>query len=348
MAEEQDNRLNKAATAVAEKFDADVIGYFGDIMSPNDWRITYHSGRRRLRTNVILMLQTSGGDPHAAYRIARSLQRAYQTLPQTFGQKRQKKGSFYVFVNSRCKSAGTLLALGADGIFMSETAELGPIDVQLRKPEEVGERTSGLTPIQALLFLEERSTTLFKRHFKSLRFSEDLVFSTKMAADTATNITTGLLGPIYQQIDPIRLAEVDRSLKISTEYGERIGKSNLKSGALEKLLAGYPSHSFVIDLEEARELFVKVDEPTPELRELADAYDSIADYYEAHESPYCFWLAKEPPEPPKAATIEPVQPTPITPAAVTPNGKKPASRTRFKQRPSRAHRGNASGPSPNN
>jgi hypothetical protein len=55
MAEEQD-KFEKAAMAVAEKFDADVIGYFGDIASPHDWRITYHSAKRRLRTNVILML----------------------------------------------------------------------------------------------------------------------------------------------------------------------------------------------------------------------------------------------------------------------------------------------------
>jgi hypothetical protein len=91
---DSNNKFDQAAEAVAEKFDADVIGYFGDIGSPNDWRITYHSRKRRLRTNVILMLQTSGGDPHAAYRIARSLQRAYKTLPPSAGQKQEKKGSF--------------------------------------------------------------------------------------------------------------------------------------------------------------------------------------------------------------------------------------------------------------
>ncbi len=192
---------------------------------------------------------------------------------------------------------------------MTETAELGPIDVQLRKPDEVGERTSGLTPVQALLFLEERSTTLFKRHFKSLRFSDDLGFSTKMAAETATNITSGLLGPIYQQIDPIRLAEVDRSLKVASEYGERLAKSNLKPGALEKLLAGYPSHSFVIDQDEAKELFKVVEEPTPELRELAEVYDNLADWYETQPVPYCFWLTGEPPEQPEA---------PKTPAVAAP------------------------------
>lgn len=113
-----------------------------------------------------------------------------------------------------CKSAGTILALGADKLVISERAEFGPIDVQLRKPEEVGERTSGLTPIQALGVLENHSITVFKRYFRDLRFRE-YSFSTKMAADIATNITIGLLSPLYQQIDPIRLAEVERSLRIA-------------------------------------------------------------------------------------------------------------------------------------
>ena len=49
-----------------------------------------------------------------------------------------------------------------------------------------------------------------------------------MSAEIATNVTVGLLSGLYNQIDPIRLAEMDRSLKIASEYGERIGKSNLK------------------------------------------------------------------------------------------------------------------------
>lgn len=305
MAEEK-SKFDLAAEKVAEKHNADVVGYFGDIAAPNDWRLAYWSRKRRLRPNVVMMIQTLGGDPHAAYRIARTMQRVYKTVPQGLGQKEEKKGTFSVFVNSRCKSAGTLIALGANRIIMSETAELGPIDVQLRKPEEVGERTSGLTPIQALLFLEERSTTLFKRHFRSLRFSEDLAFSTKMAAETAANITNGLLSNIYQQIDPIRLAEVDRSLKVSTEYGERLGKSNLKSNALERLLGSYPSHAFVIDREEAKGLFDHVDEPDDELRELADVFDSLADHYEVANAPYCYFLSDPPKETPT------VEPEPVT------------------------------------
>jgi len=257
--------------AVAKKYEADIVAYYGDIARPEDDYLIRQCRKRRRRKNIILLLATRGGDPSAAYRIARCFQRAYRTLEQRKEGRvvSPKVGDFLVLVTSVCKSAGTLLALGADKIFMSEHAELGPIDIQVRKPEEVGERTSGLTPIQALQFLENQSLTLFRRHFAALRFSDDLTFSTKMAAELATNITVGLLTPIYQQIDPIRLAEVDRFLRISSEYGERLGRTNLRDGTLERLLVKYPSHGFVIDRDEARELFDHVEDPCEELEALA-------------------------------------------------------------------------------
>ena len=45
---------------------------------------------------------------------------------------------------------------------------------------------------------------------------------------------------------------------------------NLHPGALERLISGYSSHSFVIDLEEARELFVNVREPSGDERTITN------------------------------------------------------------------------------
>jgi hypothetical protein len=68
-----------------------------------------------------------------------------------------------------------------------------------------------------------------------------------------------------------------------------------------QLLAGYPSHSFVIDREEAGEIFEKVEEPSEELRRLAEVYERIADYYETHTTPFCFFLSDPMPKEQKAA-----------------------------------------------
>src|SRR5262245_61647528 len=52
------------------------------------------------RPKATLFLTTYGGDPHAAYRIARTLRRLYSCVR--------------LLIVGPCKSAGTLMALGAD------------------------------------------------------------------------------------------------------------------------------------------------------------------------------------------------------------------------------------------
>jgi ATP-dependent protease ClpP protease subunit len=64
-----------------------------------------------------LLLHTPGGDPTAAERIVATC-RSYAS-------------SFRVIVVRSAMSAGTLVAMGADSILMTETAELGPIDPQM-------------------------------------------------------------------------------------------------------------------------------------------------------------------------------------------------------------------------
>lgn len=288
----------------ANKNDADIVVYFGDITREHYDYISSACASRRLRKNVILLLVTFGGDPNAAYRIARMFQNAYKTVAEKDVRTAtaSARGTFTVYVDSFCKSAGTIICLGADRLLMSEQAELGPIDVQLRKQDEVGERTSGLTPIQAIQFLETQSVRMFKRHFTELRDPSDLGFSTKMAAGIATEMTVGLLTAIYQQIDPIRLAEVDRSLKISHDYGQRLkNNGNLKPNAIENLLAKYPSHGFVIDRKEAGDLFARVDTPDEELAEIMGYFRPMADWMIERDDNLVVFVSEQPPPPITAA-----------------------------------------------
>ena len=262
-----------------EAEDTDIFIYLGNIRrSYDDDIINLCRKREHRKKNVILMLTTNGGDPNAAYRIGRCLQMVYSPPRAEAVLKKpgdEGGGIYTVLVNGVCKSAGTLIALSADRLLMTGNAELGPLDIQLRKPDEVGERTSGLTPIQAIQFLEHQSLGLFKRHFKQLRFDADLNFPTKLSATIATNITKGLLSPIYEQIDPMRLAEVNRSLSITQEYADRLAR-NLKDDALSKLIMEYPSHGFVIDREEAKTLFKRVDKPPPLLFAVAESFKDLA------------------------------------------------------------------------
>ena len=63
------------------------------------------------------MLETPGGDGETAIRLVRQAQSRCRELT--------------VIVPNQAKSAGTLLALGADRILMGPTSDLGPIDPQL-------------------------------------------------------------------------------------------------------------------------------------------------------------------------------------------------------------------------
>jgi hypothetical protein len=85
----------------------DVLG-FGDLL---------HNVRPN--GNLDLLLHTPGGDIDAAEKLI-NMVRARVGL-----------GRLRVVVPDFAKSAGTLMALGADTIVMSETSELGPIDPQI-------------------------------------------------------------------------------------------------------------------------------------------------------------------------------------------------------------------------
>jgi len=270
-----------AIKRISEHYDAEIGLYVGPIDRPSDddfiWRCKHFGSRpsRTRRKNFLLMLTTLGGDPHAAYRMARFIQESFKTVGQDEANPDasvNEQGKFYIYIDTFCKSAGTILALGADTLIMSDLGELGPIDVQLRKSDEVGERSSGLTPMDALHALDDLATEHFSDLFKHLRGGKDreLVFSTKMASEIAAKITVGLFGHIYSQIDPMRLGEFDRATRIALEYGNRLAHNNLHPNKLGHLLSDYPAHAFVIDRKEAKEIFKSVEAPIPALAEFGE------------------------------------------------------------------------------
>lgn len=260
--------LSAAIEAVTEKYDADILVYVGMLIEPDDDRVLNACRRRsRRRKNVLLVLSTPGGSADAAYRIARCLQRSYKTKSDT----PEERGTLYIYVHDMCKSAGTLLALGATTLIMSQRAELGPIDVQLLNEEEVGERRSGLAPRKALETLSTEAGKTFYRMFRMMRHG-GLQLPTRIAADSAATLAIGLMEPIYAQLDPIRMGEIERSVNIAQDYGDRLRTSNVKPNTIEKLLTDYPSHEFVIDRDEARDLFERVEIPSDELELVAGTF----------------------------------------------------------------------------
>ena len=219
--------------------------------------------REPTQPNCMLILATYGGDAAAAFRMIRYLQARYSG------------GKFILYLPDMCKSAGTLIALAADSLVMSEHAELGPLDVQLQQPDEVGQVQSGLVPIQALKTLEEESFRLFESSFLKLRGRSQLQITTRTAAEIASNLAVGLYSGLYSQLDPLRLGETYRSIEIASMYAERVMSGNVRPETVDSLVSGYPSHSFVIDRKEATRLFVDVQPPSDTLIDLMGLVDDL-------------------------------------------------------------------------
>jgi hypothetical protein len=237
-----------AANKLAEEFDADVFIYNSGIYRPFDDEIISECGKRKRRTNAVLVLVTEGGDPDAAYRIGRCFQQLYS--------------KFTCIVNGYCKSAGTMLAVAAHELVMSNNGELGPLDVQMTKKDEIWESESGLTVMSALAALHEKSFSAFE-HFLLTTKRGRRSISFKMASELAVRLTTGLFSPIFQHIDPIHIGEASRAQSIGHNYGLRLSlySKNISGNSLKSLVSQYPAHGFVIDRAEAEGLFNKVREP---------------------------------------------------------------------------------------
>lgn len=102
MAVSNPDALTKAIEAIGAKYDADLFAYIGFMLEPDDEQVfAACRKRRRKRKNVLLILSTPGGSADAAYRIARCLQRAYDTNSGGIA----KGGAFYLYVHDMCKSA---------------------------------------------------------------------------------------------------------------------------------------------------------------------------------------------------------------------------------------------------
>lgn len=205
-------------------------------------------GKTGRNKSAALFLTTRGGDAHSAYRMTRVLRRFY--------------GELRLLVAGLCKSAGTLAVIGADELAFGPAGELGPLDTQVAKPDELLPINSGLEIFQSLSILTSHAFDVFEQNMMSIIRKSGGAISTKTSSEIASQLATGLIGPIAAQIDPLRLGSAQRAMDVAKAYGKRLARKNVKDATLEKLVESYPDHAFVIDFDEAKELFNKVEQFT--------------------------------------------------------------------------------------
>jgi hypothetical protein len=128
-----EQQLDERAAAVEDATDADVLTYIGPMYPPADDAVkdALDSLKDR-RATLLCVLETSGGYIDTAERIARIFRQHYSRVD--------------FLVPNYAMSAGTILVMSGDGIYMDYASTLGPIDPQVNKGD-------GLVP--ALGYLEQ-------------------------------------------------------------------------------------------------------------------------------------------------------------------------------------------------
>lgn len=196
---------------------------------------------------IDLVLHSPGGCLCCGYAFARQLRRRFADVA--------------VFVPLAARSAATLVALAGTELVLGPLGELGPLDsLQLpgsgngaRQEKSHLERTQALRHIHgfACRSFDEIATVLGRR--------DD--FSPDDARRVATEIVARLSEPLFARIDPAALAESERRLETDAAYAERILRryrpelpADHADALVARLVRGYPSHSFVIDLEECLDI----------------------------------------------------------------------------------------------
>lgn len=176
---------------------------------------------------IDLMLHTPGGDVDAAEKLINLLRSAVG-----------EDGQLRVIVPDFAKSAGTLMALGANSIIMSDSSELGPIDPQVKLKDGNGNDIDH----SVLNYLNAYSSAE-----ADLRAKPD---------DPAYRIT-------FEKFDPTIVRKFSSVRNRARTFAENLLK---RRGANFSKIAGelmdintYPSHGQMIGWETARNMGLTVD-----------------------------------------------------------------------------------------
>jgi len=145
-------------------------------LNQEDFYIFQDMLREDNEETIDVYLETPGGSGESAEEIARFLHKKYQEVN--------------FIIAAEAKSAGTILTLSGDNIFMTETGSLGPIDAQIKIGRSIvsaydykiwiddkrdeAQKYNRLNPLDAII-VSQISPGEIKKVINSLEFAKDLV-----------------------------------------------------------------------------------------------------------------------------------------------------------------------------
>jgi Serine dehydrogenase proteinase len=192
------------------------------------------------RINVLL--DSPGGSLDSAYKMVRYLTCYTSELN--------------VHVPRRAKSASTLLALGANHIYLSQFGELGPLDTQIFDPRNPVAYVSALDCYQSVDYVRMFGVSAMSKALRQLSADTGGQVTLKDLLGTASDFATGAIGPMLNGVRALDFGAWGRSLKIGERYAQILLEDNHprdEAGRIaERLVYSYTHHLFPIDYREAR------------------------------------------------------------------------------------------------
>lgn len=199
-------------------------------------------------------LYSRGGALEAPWQIITMLRQFCKTL--------------HVLIPYKAYSATTLIALGADAIFMGKKGELGPIDPQMNA-QQIGKGPPGSSPVQRMMSVEDVTSYIsFIKEKVGITDQNALSELTKSLADSLTPTT---LGQINRTHSHIRLV-AGKMLSLVKPSMDNVKIHEIVESLTEKIYV----HGHSIGREEAKQIRMQVQDMDDDLEKLC--WDLFLDY----------------------------------------------------------------------
>lgn len=267
MEESPNMRLREAALQLTEVRSRPCFLIAAESIQPPVVRELQHLIHQTKGSSADVIIFGGGGCACCAYATARDLRRRFEHLA--------------VYVPWLAKSALTFIALAADDLVLGNRGELGPLDAQYseKQPADFPAERSCLEGVVVLRQLQAQALEMFDEVTHSL--VEKSQMRGQDACQAATELVARMWEPLLRRIEPKSLANSLRGMELSRAYAERLlrrYRPQLYAEAghqiIENLVAGYPTHDYLIDREELDDIGLPARAPT---EQETDAVESVAD-----------------------------------------------------------------------
>jgi len=194
-----------------------------------------------------IFLYTVGGDPLAGW----ALVSLFREFCETLG----------VIIPFRALSCGTLISLGADELILARGAQLSPVDPSLASPynpQAPGQMQPGAVPILPVSVEDVIGYLHLAQEEAGIKGDEGI---SKIMVVLSEKVHPMALGAVYRSREQMQLL----ATKLLAAHEKDQAKIRKMVDTLTKEL---PSHQYLISRREAKELGLKVSEPSGQLDEL--------------------------------------------------------------------------------